>query len=145
MIQRMGLSQVPDFRRAWTLCAAIGAIGVGAIGCGDGASPLSAPRYPVSGAVTFRGKPVSEGKVIFYRSQVGSITAKIDKAGAFVFDEAQGVPAGDYRVGLAPPEVYEIPPRPHPTFPDKYRFADTSGLTATVKSAGDNLFTFDMQ
>lgn len=123
-------------------------IAVACCGCGDGLPP----KYPVAGAVTFKGEPVTEGMVNFYRQDGGSIAAVIDASGNFVMDS--GLQEGQYRVYIEPPPMFMTPPPPggppklpakkYPNFPEKYRQAATSGLLATVEPKS-NKFEFDMK
>ncbi len=118
------------------------------LGCGDGAPP----KFPVAGAVTFKGQPVTEGMVNFYRQDGGAIAAVIDGSGKFVVD--RGLREGQYRVYIEPPPTFMTPPPPggppkiaaktYPNFPEKYRQAATSGILATVEPKG-NMFEFDMK
>jgi hypothetical protein len=119
-------------------------------GCGKSGPP----KFPVSGAVTFKGTPVTEGMVTFFRAEDGAYAAVLDASGSFVVDS--GLREGQYRVYIEPPPTVLTPPPPggppmdkpktYPNVPEKYRQAATSGLLATVeaKSSG-NTFKFDMQ
>lgn len=121
-----------------------------AVGCGK-----SGPsKFPVSGTVTFKGTPVTEGMVSFYSKDGGSISAFLDGSGSFVVDK--GLLEGQYRVFIEPPpEILTpppaggppmTPPKLYPNVPEKYRQASTSGLLATVEATkSGNVFKFDMK
>jgi len=103
----------------------------------------------VSGNVTFQGKPVTEGVVMFTAPGV-NLNAKLDAQGHYEVKQAKGagLPPGNYQVSVNPP-VFDAPmaggnqPMPKiPTFPNipqRYRNAKTSGLTLTVTEKGSTL------
>jgi hypothetical protein len=109
----------------------------------------------VSGRVTFQGKPVSAGLVIFTNEKLGVfMSAEIGQDGTYEVQMAEGygLPPGTYRVSITPPLI-EHPPGPIDTPPDpasfpeipaKYHFPETSGLTVTV-DLGVNQFSPDMR
>ncbi len=119
-------------------------------GCGKSGPP----KFPVAGKVSFKGQPVAEGMITFYREDDGAIAAMIDASGSYLV--SSGLREGQYRVYIEPPPTVLTPPPPggppmdkpkvFVNFPDKYRQASTSGLLATVepKSSGNN-FEFDMK
>lgn len=119
-------------------------------GCGKSGPP----KFPVAGKVTFKGTPVEEGMITFYRQDDGAIAAMIDGSGSYVVDS--GLREGQYRVYIEPPPTVLSPPpaggppmdkpKTYENFPEKYRQASTSGLLVTVepKSSG-NTFEFDMK
>ena len=102
-----------------------------AAGCGSGEKPID-----VSGKVTFKGEPVTEGSVQFIDDRTGR-GAEVDlgpdgtyKASLF---------AGEYKVVVTPPYIVdESKGIPNPYYkkvkniPAKYHSTDTSGLTAAV-------------
>lgn len=123
---------------------------MGLAGCGRSGPP----KYPVSGTVTYKGTPVTEGMVTFYSSSGGGIVSFLDASGGFVIEK--GLVEGQYRVFIEPPQTIKKPPPPggppmdppksFPNVPEKYRQASTSGLVATVEAdASGNTFEFDMQ
>jgi hypothetical protein len=119
-------------------------------GCGDKGPKLA----PVSGHVTFQGKPVAAGMVRFSNPPAGiDILATLQADGAYSVHMAKGngLPEGTYAVAVVPPRVNSPvgtmtpPPLPeYPDIPEKYRQPSTSGLTLTVKPGG-NPFDIDMQ
>lgn len=125
-------------------------LALGLAGCGN-----NGPKYfPVSGRVTFAGKPVAAGMVRFNNPQ-GSIDifAKIEADGAYNVRMAKGngLPEDSYAVAVMPPRInapvgtMTLPPQPPcPDIPEKYRQPSTSGLTLTVEP-NSNQFDIDMQ
>jgi hypothetical protein len=107
----------------------------------------------IGGKVTFRGKPVSEGIVLFSCIDKGvNMTAALAEDGSYeiIMAKGAGLPLGAYRVCVTPPpEFYPIgqpaPPKPkqYPNIPAKYRNYQTSGLTVTVED-GENPFDIEM-
>ena len=109
----------------------------------------------VSGQVTFRGEPVSEGLVLLVGAEQGiHVTAEVRPDGTFdvVTLDGGGLPPGSYQVGITPPRVeFPIDPsqplpivRDHPDIPAKYRNTATSQLTINVQE-GENRLDIDMQ
>ena len=100
-------------------------------------------RAVVSGKVTFRGEPVTEGVVVFSNATKGiHLTAKLDDQGCYevMSAEGAGLPPGEYRVSVNPP-IFDPPvgadpaSTKMPTFsniPQKYRSAESSGLEFTM-------------
>lgn len=127
------------------------ALGLAFFGCGSGEA-----RGRVTGAVTFQGKPVTEGIVIFSSSEKGvHMTAKLKPEGSYEIITAKGagLTVGNYRVAVCPPppELASLTvngPAPvaktYPNIPPKYRDQATSGLTLAVKQ-GENQFDIAME
>lgn len=130
------------------VCAALllaAATGCCVLGCGKGKV-----LGPVSGNVTFQGKPVTEGSVLFRNEEKGVyMTAKLDQAGHYEVKQptGDGLPPGDYAVSVNPPVVdapmagsgqsFRMPT--FPNIPIKYRDAKTSGVSVTVPEEGTTL------
>ncbi len=120
-------------------------------GCGKPGEKL----WPVSGKVSFQGKPVAAGVIRFSNPQAGvDMTAQLDSNGTYqvILARGPGLPEGTYQIAIMPPRV-EIPlgpmkERPKPRecldIPSKYRSPSSSGLTLTVKPS-DNRLDIDMQ
>lgn len=122
-------------------------------GCGGGAPP-ERPTGKVSGKVTFNGKPVTEGTVVFENLKE-SVTrgAKLGAEGKY---HEEKVPALSYSVYIIPkpPENAGGPASSPdgkpvvasaPDIPEKYRLPATSGFTATVKEGATTESTFEMK
>jgi hypothetical protein len=110
---------------------------------------------PVQGKVTFQGQPVTQGMIVFCSAQKGVyITAPVSPEGTYEVAMANGygLPPGEYQVAVTPPiddlpveqQYGPITARLFPNIPMKYRYADSSGLTMTVKREG-NRFDVDMK
>lgn len=140
------------------LCFA--AIALTMLGCGR-----SCPAYwPISGKVTFQGKPVDKASIRFCNSKVGiDVVESLGVEGQYgvVTGDQKGLPEGHYQVAIVPkldfsraqcePNGRPIPStmpsaleRNPPNIPTKYHDPATSGLTITVKPES-NTFDVDMQ
>jgi hypothetical protein len=129
-------------------------------GCGQ-----SGPAYwPISGKVTFQGKPVSVGQIRFCNPKAGiDVVESLDSGGkyAIIMGNRRGLPEGEYQVAIIPKldfsrmksdeHLRPIPStmpseaeRNPPNIPKKYHDPITSGLTVTVKPE-PNTFDVDMQ
>ena len=111
--------------------ALVGAAVLLAAGCGSAEKPID-----ISGKVTFKGEPVTEGSVQFIEDRTGR-GAEVDlgpdgryKARLF---------AGEYKVVVTPPYLVDMSsgmPNPYykkvKNIPKKYHSTATSGLTAVV-------------
>lgn len=99
--------------------------------------------WPISGKVTFCGKPVAVGMIRFSNPQAGiDFSANLGPDGAYKAIRAKGVglPEGTYQVAILPPRInMPVGIGPPPKVPEcrdipaKYRQPSTSGLTLTVK------------
>ncbi len=139
-------------RRAPCLLVFLGLIGMA---CGRDEGPELAP---VSGTVTYKGKPVTEGIVSFQPvSPDGApATGTIDANGSYRLQTGpdNGARLGEYRVAISardepdtPPDTATPPLRVMPKvksqLPLKYEDPGTSTLTKTVKS-GSNPIDFEL-
>ena len=110
----------------------------------------------VSGKVTYEGKPVTEGAVLFQPTRGQGAVGKLDQQGRYVLrtnSPGDGAVVGKHTVTVVAPTSIEIigitgpgqlPKREFPNIPEKYRRPETSGLTAEVKP-GSNQFDFDLR
>lgn len=133
-------------------------------GCG----PSRPETAPVTGKVTFQGKPVPEGTIVFYPEKGRSATGRIQPDGTYVltaFEDGDGALTGKHVVTI---EAMRFPERPRPKsleeeiamaknpprsnpaanrpqwlIPKKYSKRAASGLTATV-SSGENTIDFNL-
>jgi hypothetical protein len=155
-------AQTSSCRRRWLILAACALLG----GCGG------ATTAPVSGRVTYNGKPVTAGRIMFYpesgRAAVGqlgpdgryTLTTLQPGDGALlgshrVAIEATRVGPGSYQAPRSLEEEVELSRKGAPggkvlvagkvewLVPEKYARPETSGLTATVRS-GPNEINFDL-
>jgi hypothetical protein len=119
-------------------------------GCG---SKTPAPgSATVRGKVTFNGKPVVGGLVVFTPDPQRGGEGKPARAetaadGGFVLhlDTAPQIPAGWYRVSIAPPPVVPDPTSPSPLFPAKLARPDLSGLEREVQPGKEHVFEFAVE
>ena len=121
-------------------------IGIVAVICGCGGDG----KYPVSGTVTFNGKPIPDehiGYVVLtpVDPAIGPDSGKIEPGGKFSFRAA----AGDKRVEIfidrpkgRTNQVMGAPER-EPYIPKRYN--EETELTATVTRGGPNEFKFEME
>lgn len=119
-------------------------------GCG---SPKT-PTAEVSGNVTYRGKPLTSGAVLFQPSSGPTAKGDISSDGSFrlsTFGINDGAILGTHKVGIscyAPDAAAKSPSHEpglgKPLIPEKYLSFQTSGLTAEVKSDA-NYFEFELK
>jgi hypothetical protein len=139
----------------WTLLG-----GVSLAGCGDG-ELKPPPLYPVTGTVTYQGKPVPGATVVFIPE--GKFKAKdparlrpfgtADEQGNYSIawsEDHEGAAAGKYKVGISAVEAVDhgegdSQKKPVNAIPDNYGNPAKSGLTATVTEDGENVFNFDLK
>ncbi|MFH1301831.1 MAG: hypothetical protein ABIK07_12290 [Planctomycetota bacterium] len=117
--------------------------------------------YPVTGTVTFEGKPL-EGATIVFQSTGGTPQAAVgrsDKEGHFqlrTFKDGDGAIAGEHTVAITciktegPPEGANLDEvnvviKETSLIPPIYGDVNKSGLTATVKADQENQVTFDLE
>ena len=122
------------------------------LGCGGGSETV-----PVTGTVTYKGKPIGNINVMFVPAdKTGSIAqGTSDGNGKFslqTLDPNDGAKPGDYKVAFKyiseivpdmPGFAGGVQPEKSP-LPLKYEDENKSGHSATVKSS-DNDFTFDLK
>jgi hypothetical protein len=115
------------------------------MGCG----PDGPPRGTVSGVVTYKDKPVTEGQVVFSAPERGQgAMANLDSTGKYSIPE--GIEVGEYKVMVTPPpsNVAAGGPKPplkvYTNLPEQYRNEATTDLKANVVE-GENTFNFDLK
>jgi hypothetical protein len=111
--------------------ALVGAAVLWAAGCGS-----AEKKIDVTGKVTFKGEPVTEGSVQFIEDRTGR-GAQVDLAPDGTYQVS--LFAGDYKVVVTPPYIVdESSGMPNPYYkkvkniPTRYHSTDTSGLRAVV-------------
>jgi hypothetical protein len=129
-----------------------------------GCRPSGPAYWPVSGKISFQGKPVTVGQVRFCNPAVGiDVIEPLDAQGQYTIltGNRKGIPEGQYQVAVMPkldfskvkcdPTGRPIPStmpsaaeRNPPNIPQKYQDPATSGVTVTVKPES-NTFDVDMQ
>ncbi|HJZ53925.1 MAG TPA: hypothetical protein VKE74_03155, partial [Gemmataceae bacterium] len=117
--------------RATSAVVLVGAAVLLAAGCGSGEKPID-----VSGKVTFKGEPVTEGSIQFIEDRTGR-GAQVDLGPDGTYTAS--LFAGEYKVVVTPPYIEDMSsgmPNPYykkvKNIPKKYHSTDTSGLSATV-------------
>jgi hypothetical protein len=149
-------------RLAFVLAAAALAA---AAGCGSGRPELA----PVSGRVTYGGKPVTSGRIHFWPQEGPKASGRIGEDGTFeltTYEPGDGAVLGKHTVTIEATVVHESGPQPRSMeeeiemfgdpdaaplepariehlVPEKYSKRDTSGLEREVTRDG-NEFTFDL-
>lgn len=113
-------------------------------GCGRGGPP---PTGLVRGAVTFQGRPLVGGLVVFApdrdKGMAGKpVRAAIADDGSYV---AEAVPAGWYRVAVADPPGVDWEGHGWPRFPAALRRPDRSGLEREVVAGRTNELHFHIE
>jgi len=116
-----------------------------AAGCSGAKTPETAA---VQGKVTYRGKSITQGVVLFTPEGSGqAATGEIQADGSFqltTFQKNDGARPGKYRVAVQPfPAAGAVPglefPGGKPPIPAKYLDVHSSGLTAEVKPGKNTL------
>ena len=116
------------------------------IGCGDGRVKL--PTAPVAGTVTYQGKPLGTGRIVFFHPSGQATAADLAADGTFKLAAFQGKD----HVAV---ECFE-PEQPSPTpkgrllirkslIPERYTDFSTSGLTFEVKPGENNKAEFTLK
>jgi len=155
---------------AWR-CVTVFAFGLSLLvlaGCQADTSPFKGPKGTVKGKVTYKGNPLPAGCAVVFMHETKSLpaTGSIGADGTYslMMGGKPEVLAGAYKVSLTPPASVASgadPSNPEaykafmmgkgakstvekPPFPQKYRMAETSGLTFTVKE-GPNTFDIELK
>ncbi len=122
-------------------------------GCGEQIDKN--PTAPVKGVVTYQGKPLETGEIVFFPDSGEQIAhGKIQSDGTFeltTYDEGDGAFPGMHKVTIVSERDMEGVSAEDPEadlepsfIPMKYNMQNTSGLTAEVKE-GDNEINFDLE
>jgi hypothetical protein len=110
------------------------------------------PTAPVSGKVTYKGKAVPSGTVMFVPDQGPAATGEVAKDGTYqlsTYGAGDGAVLGHHKISITAlqdmsnllPE--QRSPTPRPLVPAKYLSHESSGLTADVQ-AGDNVVNLEL-
>jgi hypothetical protein len=113
---------------------------------------------PVRGTVTFKGKPLTFGGVMFQPAGGQPARGEIRPDGSFelsTYVAGDGAAVGPHRVRITcfegqNPQLPPPPPGIEPALgksliPQKYTLLDTSGLTATVEPSRTNEVRFQLE
>lgn len=110
---------------------------------------------PVQGKVTYDGKPVEKGEVLFVSETGFAASAALDSEGRYALASqyGRGIPPGKYKVAISPPPAKQVPgsdppaalsAKDFPDIPKKYWTTDGSGLTASVTQQSKD-FDFELK
>jgi hypothetical protein len=150
---------VPSYSLRFAAASTLALLG----GCNDYSQTAHIEKVvPVSGTVTFQGRPLEGYRVVFMptdgRRPASGVT---DSAGKFTLGTNtadDGAPPGASKVSFAwsPPTLGEpgqeiiadTPdkmPKPKVKIPDRYTNPETSGITHDVPARGQNDVKFELQ
>lgn len=131
---------------------AAGFAAVALSGCGSSSSPVRPAT--VRGKVTFNGQPIAGGLVVFTPDPRRGGSGKPARSqtatdGSFQlrFNDSYHIPAGWYRVSLAPAPAIPDPllALQMPVFPAKLARPDMSGIEREVHAGNDHVFEFAVE
>ena len=146
-----------------------GLLAVTVIGAGVAIMAQPADRWlaarphvvPTEGVLTLNGEPLASAVVTFHAVDGRhSAAGRTDEAGVFhlaTFDDGDGAVPGDYRITVNKTEIDFVPdpgaPEQAPPLlhlerhlvPDRYRGIETSGLSATVRTAGRHALALQLE
>lgn len=98
----------------------------------------------VSGSVSYQGKPLPAGEVMWCNTQDGIAILRggpIREDGTFVLD----APAGPARIAIHVADVKKTKPSRYVEIPAKYTDAEKSGLKYEAKEGENKDVKFDLQ
>jgi hypothetical protein len=122
-----------------------------AIGCGKTVPRGNLPRGKVAIAISYGGKPITEGRVDLQNAQSGEGGgAEVNQEGIVTLPS---VVEGTYVVTVNPPTTAAIPvpgqpdskPKEFPNIPEAYRTVAASPLKAEVKRGETTEYKFDLK
>lgn len=102
------------------------------------------PRFPVTGVLTYQGKPVPDARISFTSNELNvRLAADTDSDGTFEVRTGTGVglPAGEYSLTVRPApgtDEQNINMR-RPDIPRRYWTAKTSDLARTVEQGQNSI------
>lgn len=139
-------------------------------GCGSSKPTGRLTVYPVTGTVTYKGKPVTFADVTFFCEAASkSSFGRTDENGVYkptTYSNRDGAPEGKQVVTVAKPAVpaqvptfapiespayappvegARPPPTPKPEIPLKYASQATTDLSVVVSKEGPNKFDFTLE
>jgi len=113
-------------------------------GCAPREAPLP-PRFPISGTVSYAGKPLASGTIYFKNDARGDFESLPITDGKY----AGNAPAGECRVEIVSIKSKEVEfggmksIQETNELPDKY--GSHSKLQAEVRAADENILNFDLE
>lgn len=120
-------------------------------GCGGSNTPMT---YPVTGVVTFQGRPLPDAVVMFFAEGGRSATGATNAQGEFTlttFVPGDGALSGLKKVALGElaveakeGDLFLPKPKP-PRFSVRYTDPNQSGLEFEVKPGAENKFAIDLK
>jgi hypothetical protein len=132
--------------RLATLLAVAALLGMTVSGCGDADG-----RLPVSGNISLKGAPVSEGTINFQSPDASVMTGGVIKDGKYAVAAEQGLKPGKYivRISVAKPGTVAAEPLPGESGPPAEELVPPeynaqSKLEFEVKDGVTNEFSFDV-
>jgi hypothetical protein len=136
------------------LCGlAVAVLCVSICGCGESGPP----KYPVTGAVTYQGKPLPTGAVMFFPTKGVPVGGTIAADGTYRFEAPAGTykaavravakPRGKDPTTVSPEEAAGMSPQRQQgtLIPLKYSEIATSGLSYEVKAGEDNRIDINLE
>ncbi len=121
-----------------------------ATGCSE---EQKTPQFPVSGNVTFDGKPLEKGSISFLPSAAGPAASAPIEEGTFSIDRSLGPGQGAYKVEIvsiqSTGKQVASPDDPNETIEETRniipaRYNARSELLVQVQAVGDNSYRFDI-
>lgn len=112
-------------------------------------------RHPIQGQISFQGKPVLEGSIMFHplNPQQGFLEGSLIQDGKYLIPADKGLVTGKYQVLISAPDHKGKRPDPasapgavfeaRELFPEMYNTKST--LTVEVSSQGPNHFDFHLK
>lgn len=121
-----------------------------------GCQPAADPTGKVTGTVSYKGTPLDDGIISIVNYETGvRIDSEIQADGTYeATTHKGGLPPGEYKVVIFPPEVVDPNPPPNSepgmvlkdmdNIPKKYRSPQSTPLSVSV-TEGENTFDVDME
>lgn len=138
------------FRSIVRICACL-SLAVFFAGCGG---KSLAKTFPVTGVVTFQGKPLTNAIVSFMPAGGRPASGVTNERGEFTlstFAPSDGALPGKHKVIVSEPTPepkegdYSVPEPTPSRFPEKYANPRLSPLEFEVKPGGENKFTIELK
>jgi hypothetical protein len=113
-------------------------------GCGDGLPQ----RAPVAGRVTYQGRSLEIGQIVFVPERGRSAFGKIRNSkivDVTTFEKGDGVIVGNSKIGIKCVTNMDSIVGPHePMIPTKYFDPDSAGLSTTIRPGELNKLNFEL-
>jgi hypothetical protein len=104
----------------------------------------------VTGHVTYQGKPLEQGSIVFISPHSRQVTGEITSGNIVsvtTLHENDGIAAGEYSVAITSrdqSEKYKNSMAPPSLIPVRYADVSTSGLKANIQPNDNNVLQFDL-